>query len=152
MFVFGVLLTLLSGLCRIPIMAQGAAPHTLRENPPVTHQPGPKRAHAIPSPGLIHGPDPNLGKGGKNVEIQNAKSPRLLCPCNPFNFISVLRSHRSSRRHYSRSRSRSHRRRSRSHSNSQEYRRRRSHSHSPMSNRRRHVGNRVCENKNSEVV
>lgn len=55
------------------------------------------------------------------------------------------RSHRSSRRHYSRSRSRSHsrRRRSRSRSNSSEYRRRRSHSHSPMSNRRRHVGDRV---------
>lgn len=52
------------------------------------------------------------------------------------------RSHRSSRKHYSRSRSRSHRRRSRSRSRS--WRRRRSHSRSPMSNRRRHIGNRVC--------
>ncbi len=53
------------------------------------------------------------------------------------------RSHRSSRRHYSRSHSRSHsrRRRSRSRSNSSEYHRR--HSHSPMSNRRRHIGDRV---------
>ncbi|XP_035249298.1 transformer-2 protein homolog beta-like isoform X1 [Anguilla anguilla] len=58
---------------------------------------------------------------------------------------SRSRSHRSSRRHYSRSRSRSHRRRSRSRSYSGEYRRRRSrsHTHSPMSNRRRHIGNRV---------
>ncbi|XP_018921769.1 transformer-2 protein homolog beta-like isoform X1 [Cyprinus carpio] len=60
------------------------------------------------------------------------------------------RSHRSSRRHYSRSRSRSHsrRRRSRSRSNSSEYRRRRSHSHSPMSNRRRHVGDRTNPDPN----
>lgn len=49
------------------------------------------------------------------------------------------RSHRSSRRRHSRSRSR--RRHSRSRSYSREYRR--SRSHSPMSNRRRHVGNRV---------
>lgn len=54
------------------------------------------------------------------------------------------RSHRSSRRRYSRSRSRSRRRRSRSRSRSSDYRRRRSHSRSPMSNRRRHMGNRVC--------
>lgn len=65
-----------------------------------------------------------------------------------FHFTPSLcrsRSHRSSRRHYSRSRSRSHsrRRRSRSRSYSSEYHRRRSHSHSPMSNRRRHVGDRV---------
>ncbi|RXN28063.1 thrombospondin-type laminin G domain and EAR repeat-containing -like protein [Labeo rohita] len=61
------------------------------------------------------------------------------------------RSHRSSRRHYSRSRSRSHsrRRRSRSRSYSSEYRRRRSHSHSPMSNRRRHVGDRANPDPNS---
>ncbi|XP_066517083.1 transformer-2 protein homolog beta isoform X2 [Hoplias malabaricus] len=65
---------------------------------------------------------------------------------------SKSRSHsrRSSRRHYShsRSRSRSHsrRRHSRSRSYSREYRRRRSHSHSPMSNRRRHVGNRFSSN------
>ncbi len=58
--------------------------------------------------------------------------------------IPRSRSHRSSRRHYSRSRSRSHRRRSRSRSRSWEYRRHRSHSRSPMSNRRRHLGNRVC--------
>lgn len=61
--------------------------------------------------------------------------------------MSILRSrsHRSSRRHHSRSRSRSHshRRHSRSRSRSWEYRRRRSHSRSPMSNRRRHIGNRV---------
>ncbi|KAG5852495.1 hypothetical protein ANANG_G00063030 [Anguilla anguilla] len=63
---------------------------------------------------------------------------------------SRSRSHRSSRRHYthSRSRSRSHRRRSRSRSYSGESRRRRSHSHSPMSNRRRHVGNRVNPDPN----
>ncbi|KAK6483244.1 transformer-2 protein-like protein beta-like [Huso huso] len=64
---------------------------------------------------------------------------------------SRSRSHRSSRRHYSRSRSRSrsHRRRSRSRSHSGEYRRRRSHSHSPMSNRRRHVGNRANPDPNN---
>ncbi|XP_026861528.1 transformer-2 protein homolog beta isoform X4 [Electrophorus electricus] len=56
---------------------------------------------------------------------------------------SGSRSHRSSRRRYSRSRSRSRRRRSRSRSCSGESRHRRSHSHSPMSNRRRHIGNRV---------
>ncbi|XP_066517084.1 transformer-2 protein homolog beta isoform X3 [Hoplias malabaricus] len=67
---------------------------------------------------------------------------------------SKSRSHsrRSSRRHYShsRSRSRSHsrRRHSRSRSYSREYRRRRSHSHSPMSNRRRHVGNRANPDPN----
>ncbi|KAJ8367062.1 hypothetical protein AAFF_G00333360 [Aldrovandia affinis] len=63
---------------------------------------------------------------------------------------SRSRSHRSSRRRYthSRSRSRSHRRRSRSRSYSGEYRRRRSHSHSPMSNRRRHVGNRANPDPN----
>ncbi|KAJ8253152.1 hypothetical protein GJAV_G00209700 [Gymnothorax javanicus] len=63
---------------------------------------------------------------------------------------SRSRSHRSSRRHYSRSRSRSHRRRSRSRSHSGEYRRRRSrsHSHSPMSNRRRHIGNRANPDPN----
>ncbi|XP_055785778.1 transformer-2 protein homolog beta-like isoform X2 [Salvelinus fontinalis] len=61
---------------------------------------------------------------------------------------SRSRSHRSSRRHYSRSRSRSHRRRSRSRSRSGEYRRRRSHSHSPMSNRRRHIGNRANPDPN----
>ncbi|KAJ8350356.1 hypothetical protein SKAU_G00254860 [Synaphobranchus kaupii] len=59
---------------------------------------------------------------------------------------SRSRSHRSSRRHYSRSRSRSHRRRSRSRSHSR--RRSRSHSHSPMSNRRRHVGNRANPDPN----
>lgn len=53
------------------------------------------------------------------------------------------RSHRSSRRHYSCSRSHSRQRRSRSRSYSSEYRRRSSQSHSPMSNRRRHVGDRV---------
>ncbi|KAM3594406.1 uncharacterized protein V6R79_007275 [Siganus canaliculatus] len=58
-------------------------------------------------------------------------------------------SHRSSRRHYSRSRSHSHRRHSRSHSRSSEYRRRRSHSRSPMSNRRRHIGNRANPDPNS---
>ncbi|KAG7466970.1 hypothetical protein MATL_G00148150 [Megalops atlanticus] len=61
---------------------------------------------------------------------------------------SRSRSHRSSRRHYSRSRSRSHRRRSRSRSYSGDYRRRRSHSHSPMSNRRRHIGNRANPDPN----
>uniref|UniRef100_A0A8C2WWG1 Transformer-2 protein homolog beta n=1 Tax=Cyclopterus lumpus TaxID=8103 RepID=A0A8C2WWG1_CYCLU len=53
---------------------------------------------------------------------------------------SRSRSHRSSRRHHSRSRSRRH---SRSRSRSWEYRRHRSHSRSPMSNRRRHIGNRA---------
>ncbi|KAK2826432.1 hypothetical protein Q5P01_020646 [Channa striata] len=62
---------------------------------------------------------------------------------------SRSRSHRSSRRHYSRSRSRSHRRRSRSRSRSWEYRRRRSHSRSPMSNRRRHIGNRANPDPNT---
>ncbi|XP_029937709.1 transformer-2 protein homolog beta-like [Myripristis murdjan] len=62
---------------------------------------------------------------------------------------SRSRSYRSSRRHYSRSRSRSHRRRSRSRSRSWEYRRRRSHSHSPMSNRRRHIGNRANPDPNT---
>lgn len=56
--------------------------------------------------------------------------------------VQRSRSRRSSRRHHSRSRSRSYRRRSRSRSRS--WRRRRSHSRSPMSNRRRHIGNRVC--------
>ncbi|XP_075873873.1 transformer-2 protein homolog alpha-like isoform X2 [Nelusetta ayraudi] len=60
---------------------------------------------------------------------------------------SRSRSHRSSRRHYSRSRSRSHRRRSRSRSRS--WRRRRSHSRSPMSNRRRHIGNRANPDPNN---
>ncbi|KAA8577936.1 hypothetical protein FQN60_008769 [Etheostoma spectabile] len=62
---------------------------------------------------------------------------------------SRSRSHRSSRRHYSRSRSRSHRRRSRSRSRSWEYRRHRSHSRSPMSNRRRHIGNRANPDPNN---
>nr|XP_033803192.1 transformer-2 protein homolog beta isoform X1 [Geotrypetes seraphini] len=64
---------------------------------------------------------------------------------------SRSRSRRSSRRHYTRSRtrSRSHRR-SRSRSYSRDYRRRRSHSHSPMSNRRRHVGNRVRTQANPD--
>uniref|UniRef100_A0A671YQJ7 Transformer-2 protein homolog beta n=1 Tax=Sparus aurata TaxID=8175 RepID=A0A671YQJ7_SPAAU len=64
---------------------------------------------------------------------------------------SRSRSHRSSRRHHSRSRSRSHshRRHSRSRSRSWEYRRRRSHSRSPMSNRRRHIGNRANPDPNS---
>ncbi|XP_030642521.1 transformer-2 protein homolog beta isoform X2 [Chanos chanos] len=63
---------------------------------------------------------------------------------------SRSRSHRSSRRQYSRScsSSRSRRRRSRSRSYSGEYRRRRSHSRSPMSNRRRHIGNRVNPDPN----
>ncbi|XP_042199236.1 transformer-2 protein homolog alpha-like [Callorhinchus milii] len=58
--------------------------------------------------------------------------------------------HRS-HRHYSRSRSRSrsYRRRSRSRSYSPDYRRRRSYSRSPMSNRRRHVGNRANPDPNS---
>ncbi|XP_069839679.1 transformer-2 protein homolog beta isoform X1 [Dendropsophus ebraccatus] len=62
---------------------------------------------------------------------------------------SRSRSRRSSRRHYTRSRtrSRSHRR-SRSRSYSRDYRRRHSHSHSPMSNRRRHVGNRANPDPN----
>uniref|UniRef100_A0A3Q4HG77 Transformer-2 protein homolog beta n=1 Tax=Neolamprologus brichardi TaxID=32507 RepID=A0A3Q4HG77_NEOBR len=55
-------------------------------------------------------------------------------------------SHRS-RRHYSRSRSRSYHHRSHSRSYSGE-RRRRSHSHSPMSNRRRHIGNRANPDPN----
>ncbi|MFT7818133.1 transformer-2 protein homolog beta isoform X1 [Arapaima gigas] len=61
---------------------------------------------------------------------------------------SKSRSH--SRRRYSHSRSRSHsrRHRSRSRSRSTDYRRRRSHSRSPMSNRRRHVGNRANPNPN----
>ncbi|XP_051942219.1 transformer-2 protein homolog beta-like [Hippocampus zosterae] len=58
---------------------------------------------------------------------------------------SRSRSHRSSRRNYSRSRSRSRRRRSRSRSGS----RRRSHSRSPMSNRRRHIGNRANPDPNT---
>ncbi|KAK5886536.1 hypothetical protein CesoFtcFv8_017562 [Champsocephalus esox] len=62
---------------------------------------------------------------------------------------SRSRSHRSSRRHHSRSRSRSHRRRSRSRSRSWEYRRHRSHSRSPMSNRRRHIGNRANPDPNN---
>ncbi|KAM4624867.1 transformer-2 protein homolog beta-like [Polymixia lowei] len=62
---------------------------------------------------------------------------------------SRSRSHRSSRRHYSRSHSRSHRRRSKSRSRSWEYRHRRSHSHSPMSNRRRHIGNRANPDPNA---
>ncbi|XP_059355784.1 transformer-2 protein homolog beta isoform X1 [Carassius carassius] len=59
------------------------------------------------------------------------------------------RSHRSSRRHYSRSRSHSRRRRSRSRSYSSEYRPHRSQSHSPMSNRRRHLGDRANPDPNS---
>ncbi|XP_026767737.3 transformer-2 protein homolog beta isoform X2 [Pangasianodon hypophthalmus] len=62
---------------------------------------------------------------------------------------SGSRSHRSSRRRYSRSRSRSRRRRSRSRSYSGDSRRRRSPSHSPMSNRRRHVGNRANPDPNT---
>ncbi|KAK1789096.1 hypothetical protein P4O66_015038 [Electrophorus voltai] len=62
---------------------------------------------------------------------------------------SGSRSHRSSRRRYSRSRSRSRRRRSRSRSCSGESRHRRSHSHSPMSNRRRHIGNRANPDPNT---
>ncbi|KAM6986021.1 transformer-2 protein homolog beta [Aplochiton taeniatus] len=63
---------------------------------------------------------------------------------------SGSRSHRGSRRHYSRSRSRSrsNRRRSRSRSYSGESRRRHSHSRSPMSNRRRHIGNRANPDPN----
>ncbi|KAG9262560.1 hypothetical protein AMEX_G24343 [Astyanax mexicanus] len=67
---------------------------------------------------------------------------------------SRSRSRRSTRRRYSRShsrsRSRSHsrRRHSRSRSYSHEHRRHRSHSHSPMSNRRRHVGNRANPDPN----
>ncbi|XP_048857821.1 transformer-2 protein homolog beta [Brienomyrus brachyistius] len=63
---------------------------------------------------------------------------------------SRSRSYRSSRRHYthSRSRSRSRRHRSRSRSRSGDYRRRRSHSRSPMSNRRRHIGNRANPDPN----
>nr|XP_019945850.1 PREDICTED: transformer-2 protein homolog beta isoform X3 [Paralichthys olivaceus] len=59
-------------------------------------------------------------------------------------------SHRGSRRHYSRSRSRSrsHHRRSRSSRSYSGERRRRSHSHSPMSNRRRHIGNRTNPDPN----
>jgi len=56
---------------------------------------------------------------------------------------SRSRSHRSSRRYYSRSRSGSRSRRRRSRSGSREYSRRRSHSRSPMSDRRRHNGNRA---------
>ncbi|KAG8432810.1 hypothetical protein GDO86_017163 [Hymenochirus boettgeri] len=62
---------------------------------------------------------------------------------------SRSRSRRSSRRHYTRSRTRSRsRRRSRSRSYSRDYRRRHSHSHSPMSNRRRHIGNRANPDPN----
>uniref|UniRef100_UPI00359018CE transformer-2 protein homolog alpha-like isoform X2 n=1 Tax=Myxine glutinosa TaxID=7769 RepID=UPI00359018CE len=60
---------------------------------------------------------------------------------------SHSRSHSRSRsyRRYGRSHSRSRRRRSRSRSGSLNYRHRhRSISHSPLSNRRRHIGNRVC--------
>ncbi|MEQ2258916.1 hypothetical protein XENORESO_004386, partial [Xenotaenia resolanae] len=59
-------------------------------------------------------------------------------------------SHRGSRKHYShsRSRSRSYRRRSHSRSYSGE-RRHRSFSHSPMSNRRRHIGNRANPDPNA---
>uniref|UniRef100_A0A8C2GPJ2 Transformer-2 protein homolog beta n=1 Tax=Cyprinus carpio TaxID=7962 RepID=A0A8C2GPJ2_CYPCA len=59
------------------------------------------------------------------------------------------RSHRSSRRHYSCSRSHSRQRRSHSRSYSSEYRRLSSQSHSPMSNRRRHVGDRANPDPNS---
>ncbi|XP_075464973.1 transformer-2 protein homolog beta-like isoform X2 [Ascaphus truei] len=59
------------------------------------------------------------------------------------------RARRGSRRHYTRSRtrSRSHRR-SRSRSYSRDYGRSNSNSHSPMSNRRRHVGNRANPDPN----
>ncbi|XP_056391449.1 transformer-2 protein homolog beta isoform X4 [Hyla sarda] len=56
-------------------------------------------------------------------------------------------SRRSRSKSRSRSESRSHRR-SRSRSYSRDYRRRHSHSHSPMSNRRRHVGNRANPDPN----
>ncbi|XP_031439829.1 transformer-2 protein homolog beta isoform X3 [Clupea harengus] len=62
---------------------------------------------------------------------------------------SRSRSHRSSRRYYSRSRSGSRSRHRRSRSGSREYGRRRSHSRSPMSNRRRHIGNRANPDPNN---
>ncbi|KAG8432811.1 hypothetical protein GDO86_017163 [Hymenochirus boettgeri] len=66
---------------------------------------------------------------------------------------SRSRSRRSSRRHYTRSRTRSRsRRRSRSRSYSRDYRRRHSHSHSPMSNRRRHIGNRSRRSRGFSFV
>ncbi|CAM9145146.1 unnamed protein product, partial [Lampetra planeri] len=61
---------------------------------------------------------------------------------------SKSKSHHGSRRRYSRSRSRSYRRRSRSRSNNSGERRRRSHSRSPMSERRRHIGNRANPDPN----
>lgn len=66
-------------------------------------------------------------------------------PLNELPVVFRSRSRRHSNRRYSRSRSRSysHRRKSRSRSYSPEYHRRRSQSTSPMSNRRRHAGNRV---------
>uniref|UniRef100_A0A8B9QRN1 Transformer 2 beta homolog n=1 Tax=Anas platyrhynchos TaxID=8839 RepID=A0A8B9QRN1_ANAPL len=79
-----------------------------------------------------------------HLDVITSRSPNWLSP-----EITLSRSRRSSRRHYtrSRSRSRSHRR-SRSRSYSRDYRRRHSHSHSPMSTRRRHIGNRANPDPN----
>lgn len=118
-----------------------------RQGPPVTHLQTPKMATTIRGPGLILAPDQNPGQTSFPFRVKciyiivfETHHRRRV------EWVSLhrSRSHRSSRRHYSRSRSRSHRRRSRSRSRSWRRHSRRSHSRSPMSNRRRHIGNRVC--------
>lgn len=135
-----------SGLFRTLGPARGAHPLEAHLNPLAAHQRAPEVAPIIPdpnlSPDLDLGQDLNPGKSGFWFKVHNKiivwDFGFLTC-----DFVCRSRSHRSSRRHHSRSRSRSRRRRSRSRSRSSEYRRRRSHSRSPMSNRRRHIGNRV---------
>ncbi|XP_032880125.1 transformer-2 protein homolog beta isoform X2 [Amblyraja radiata] len=97
-----------------------------------------------------HSKDGSRHSRSKSRSRSRSKSRRWMCSFIALRGLGTWSiSRRSSRRRYSRSRSRSHRRRSRSRSYSPDYRRRRSHSRSPMSNRRRHIGNRANPDPNT---
>lgn len=129
------------GLSRIHSLPQGVHHLEALWEPPVAHQLVPKMALIILVPDLVRNQDQSPGKMSLcSFDCMSTVTKIELKSTNTF--VLRSRSRRSSRRHHSRSRSRSYRRRSRSRSRS--WRRRRSHSRSPMSNRRRHIGNRVC--------
>lgn len=129
------------GLSRIHSLPQGVHHLEALWEPPVAHQLVPKMPLIILVPDPVRNQDQSPGK----MSLCSFDCMSTVTKIEPKSTNALLlrsRSRRSSRRHHSRSRSRSYRRRSRSRSRS--WRRRRSHSRSPMSNRRRHIGNRVC--------
>uniref|UniRef100_A0A8C5Q491 RRM domain-containing protein n=1 Tax=Leptobrachium leishanense TaxID=445787 RepID=A0A8C5Q491_9ANUR len=132
-------------LCGVPVTANmsdsGEQNYGDRESRSASRSGSARRSGKSASHSPNHSPARSRSKEGSRRSRSKSRSRSE----------SRSRSRRSSRRHYTRSRtrSRSHRR-SRSRSYSRDYRRRHSHSHSPMSNRRRHIGNRQC-NPDSRV-